>query len=304
MEITSVDVNLKYINLGNFINSWVYKSDELCFLVDPGPTVTINSLKKGLDYLDINKNDLKYIFLTHPHIDHAGGAGKLLNLFPQAKIMCHPNGIRHLINPKRLWEGSLKVLGKAAEFYGKIEPVPEDHIFFQENIENGLIKVIETLGHSPHHQSYLFKNILFVGEACGHHYPTGEIMYIRPATPPIFDYDKYVSSLQKLINLQLEGFKICFPHWGTRDNAALIIKIAYDQINTWLEVIESIYDKRKEPNFMELIFMELKKADKIFANLELLSQEVQSREPFTMRQSVAGIIDYIEKKRMLQGKVS
>ena len=161
MEIKTIDSNLKCINLDNFINTWVYNSDSLCFLVDPGPTVFINSLKMSLDHLNIKKNDLDYILLTHPHIDHAGGVGKLLNFFPKAKIICHPKGIKHLINPKKLWEGSLRVLGKAAEFYGKIEPVPENRIKYQENIEKGLIKVIETLGHSPHHQSYLFKDIFF-----------------------------------------------------------------------------------------------------------------------------------------------
>jgi len=297
MQINSVDDNLKFINLDNFINTWVYISDNLCFLVDPGPTVFIKSLKKSLDYLKIEKNDLNYILLTHPHIDHAGGVGKLLSFFPQAKVICHPRGIKHLINPKKLWEGSLKVLGNAAEFYGKIEPVPEDRILYQENIENGLIRVIETLGHSPHHQSYLFKNILFVGEACGHNHPSEEVIYVRPATPPIFNYDIYLSSLQKLLRLNLNGYKICFPHWGMRDNAVMMIEIAHNQIKTWLRVIESLYDKRMQSNFMELLLEELLKADTIFSNLRFLDQEVQSREPFTMRQSVAGIIGYIENKR-------
>ncbi len=303
MQINSVDDNLKFINLDNFINTWVYISDKLCFLVDPGPTVFINSLRKSLDYLKIGINDLDYILLTHPHIDHAGGVGKLLNFFPHAKIICHPRGIKHLINPKKLWEGSLKVLGKAAEFYGKIEPVPEDRIFFQEKIENGQIRVIETLGHSPHHQSYLFKDVLFVGEACGHNYPSEEIIYLRPATPPIFNYDLYLSSLQKLLSLDLAGYKICFPHWGMRDNAAMMIEIAHNQIKTWVRVIESLYNKRLQSNFMELLFAELLNADTIFSNLRLLDQEVQLREPFTMRQSVAGIIGYIENKRKTNEKL-
>lgn len=303
MQINSVDDNLKFINLDNFINTWVYISDKLCFLVDPGPTVFINSLRKSLDYLKIGINDLDYILLTHPHIDHAGGVGKLLNFFPHAKIICHPRGIKHLINPKKLWEGSLKVLGKAAEFYGKIEPVPEDRIFFQEKIENGQIRVIETLGHSPHHQSYLFKDVLFVGEACGHNYPSEEIIYLRPATPPIFNYDLYLSSLQKLLSLDLAGYKICFPHWGMRDNAAMMIEIAHNQIKNWVRVIESLYNKRLQSNFMELLFAELLNADTIFSNLRLLDQEVQLREPFTMRQSVAGIIGYIENKRKTNEKL-
>jgi len=298
MVIEKVGTNLNFINL-DFINTWVYSDDELCFLVDPGPTVTTNSLKNSLDQIKIRKNDLDYILLTHPHIDHAGGVGKLLNFFPQAKIICHPKGIKHLINPKKLWEGSLRVLGKAAEFYGRIEPVPEDRIEYQEKIENGLIQVIETLGHSPHHQSYLFKNILFVGEACGHNYPSDEIIYIRPATPPIFDYDIYLSSIQKLISLDLNDYKICFPHFGMRDNAAMMIEIAHDQIITWLRVVNFLYDKRNQSNFMKLLFTELKNADTIFSNLDLLGQEIQSREPFTLRQSIDGIIGYLEQKRKI-----
>ncbi len=150
--------------------------------------------------------------------------------------------------------------------------------------------MIETLGHSPHHQSYLFKDILFVGGACGHNHPSDEIIYIRPATPPIFDYDIYVSSIQKLLSLDLIGYKICFPHWGMRDNTTMMIKIAHNQITTWLRVISSLYDKRKQSNFMELLFLELKKADKIFANLDLLDKEIQLRKPFTLAQSINGLI--------------
>ncbi|HEC40304.1 MAG TPA: hypothetical protein ENI29_18840 [bacterium] len=79
-----------------------------------------------------------------------------------------------------------------------------------------------------------------------------------------------------------------------------MIRIAHDQITTWLKTISSHYDKRQRNNFMELIFMELKKADPVFANLELLSQELQLREPFTFRQSVSGILGFLEKK----GKVT
>ncbi|MFW9824358.1 MAG: MBL fold metallo-hydrolase [Candidatus Thorarchaeota archaeon] len=290
------DKNLNCINL-DFVNTWVYKDDDLCFLVDPGPNVTINLLKKSLNQLKINQNDLDYILLTHPHIDHAGGVGELINYFSHANIICHPRGIKHLIDPKNLWQASLRVLGKSAEYYGKITPVPKDRIGYQRNIENGLIKVIETLGHSPHHQSYLFKDILFVGEACGHHHPSEDVIFIRPATPPIFEFDIYLSSIQNLKDLGLSNYKICFPHWGMRENAAMMVDIAYNQIKTWLNVIESFYDKRNELNFMNLIYLELMEKDKIFSNLRHLDQELQAREPFSMRQSVAGIMGYIEKKR-------
>jgi glyoxylase-like metal-dependent hydrolase (beta-lactamase superfamily II) len=293
MIIDKLDLNLIRLNL-DIINTWFYSDKDICFLVDPGPAVTINLLIQHLNQLKIKKIDL--ILLTHPHIDHAGGTGKILELFPQAKVVCHPNGIEHLKNPKRLWEASLRVLGKAAEFYGKIEPIPENRIQHLDKIETEGISIIETLGHSPHHQSYLYKDLLFIGEACGHHFPSEETIYIRPATPPKFDYDIYVSSLQKLLKLNLDKHKICFPHWGMRDNAILMIEIALEQIKTWFQVIESLFDRRTLHDFMELIFIELKKADRIFANLDLLTQEIKSREPFSFRQSAFGIIDFLNRK--------
>src|SRR6185369_2747089 len=92
-----------------FISSWLYCGGNFNLLVDPGPLSTIPHLiaevrRHGVERLD-------YILLTHIHIDHAGGTGALLKEFPEAKVICHPDGIRHLVTPAKLWEGSQKVLG-------------------------------------------------------------------------------------------------------------------------------------------------------------------------------------------------
>ncbi len=297
MEVTTVATNLHYVNIGNFLSTWVYKDENLCFLVDPGPNFTVKLLKKNLEHLKIGYNDLDYILLTHVHIDHAGGVGNLIESFPRSKIICHPNGINHLINPERLWKGSLKVLGKAAELYGKIKPVPKDRIQFQENVGNGTITVIETLGHAPHHQSYLFDKTLFIGEATGFNFSTPEFIYMFPATPPIFDYNIYVESIQKLLSMELSDHRICYPHFAMRDDAHLMIKHAYKQISTWLKVINSLYDKREDINFMENVISELKKEDHIFTNSKLLDKKKQLGEPIAVRTSINGILGYIEKKR-------
>ncbi|NPA25310.1 MAG: MBL fold metallo-hydrolase, partial [Deltaproteobacteria bacterium] len=109
-----------------FISAWVYKSEELTFLVDPGPLSTIPHLLGELEKMGVARLD--YILLTHIHIDHAGGTGELLKSFPEAQVICHPQGIKHLVNPEKLWQGSLKVLGHVAEIYGEIIPVPEASI--------------------------------------------------------------------------------------------------------------------------------------------------------------------------------
>ena len=303
MEVTTVDKSLYYVNISNFLSTWVYKDEDLCFLVDPGPSFTIKLLKKNLEHLKIGSNDLDFILLTHVHIDHAGGVGNLIEYFPRSKIICHPNGIKHLINPEKLWRGSLKVLGKAAELYGKIKPVPKNRIQFQKNVRNGIIKVIETLGHAPHHQSYIFDKTLFVGEATGFSFSTPEFIYMRPATPPIFDYDIYVDSIQKLLSMGLSNHRICYPHFGMRDNAHLMINHGYKQISTWLKVINNFYEKRKDINFMENLISELKKEDQIFSNSKLLDKEIRSRNSTGVKNSIYGILGYIEKKKFKNIKV-
>ena len=193
MNITNAGPNLYEIRLGlkgtNFtslLSCWVYKDKDLCFLVDPGPTSVISSLKQALNKLGIKNTKLDYVLLTHIHMDHAGGTGELIKFFPNVQIICHPNGINHMINPTKLWEGSLKVLGDVANLYGKITPVPEDRITNQKFVANGKIEVIETLGHAPHHQSYLFDRYLFAGEAAGVNLSLTDGIFTRPATPPVF----------------------------------------------------------------------------------------------------------------------
>ncbi len=132
MNISEVRPHLYLIGLeqkiekfGTFIGSWVYDGKEK-FLVDAGPKASVDQLLEGLAHLKIKKLD--FIFLTHIHIDHAGGTGVLVGRFPESKVVCHESGIPHLVHPRKLWEGSKRVLGDLALKYGEIEPVPEKNI--------------------------------------------------------------------------------------------------------------------------------------------------------------------------------
>ena len=303
MSINKVDENLYIIvlekMLPNFrfsMSPWVYKDEEICFLIDPGPLTAIDILKKGLDSLKITKHNLDYILLTHIHMDHAGGTGALLSSFPNAKVICHPRGIPHLLNPEKLWEGSKKTLGPIAEAYGKIPSIPSDKIEFQENIANNRIKAIETLGHSPHHLSFLFKKYLFIGEAAGFHFPLQDHLYLRPATPPIFNYDIAISSIDKLLDLNLADYKICYAHFGMNKNAELMLKIARNQLTLWFEVINNNIDKSEQKDFMREIIIELKKKDKYFANINLFDEDTRKKEEYFIGNSIKGIAGYILKK--------
>jgi len=290
-----IQLDLKGTNFTSTLSSWAYKDNKLCFLVDTGPTSAIESLKHALDKIGIKKSDLQYILISHVHQDHAGGVGKLIKSFPKAQVICHPKGIKHLINPKKLWEGSLKVLGKVAELYGEIIPVPEDRISYQQEVV-GRIQVIDTSGHAPHHQSYLFNKYLFIGEAAGVNIPLPGRIYARPATPPVFNYEISRSTIQKLLEEDLGAKKICFAHYGMKDGVDSMLKIAKEQLEIWVKVINELIDLKNESDYFEKVKSELKKNDIYFANIDVMDENSREKEFFFVENSIRGITDYLEKK--------
>jgi len=296
-KLYDIQLDLKGADFTSNLSSWVYKDENLCFLVDTGPTSVIDSLKHALDKVGIKRNDLNYVLLTHIHMDHAGGVGKLIKSFPRAQVICHPKGIKHLINPKKLWKGSLKVLGKVAESYGEIIPVPEDRICYQQDIANGKIKVIDTSGHAPHHQSYLFNKYLLIGEAAGVNIPLPGKVYTRPATPPVFNYNASISSIQKLLKEDLENRLICYAHFGLSKNAKFLLKLAQDQINLWIQVVNELIELKDQPSFFNQVISKLKLKDEYFANIELLDANMKEKELFFVGNTIKGIIGHLQKKK-------
>lgn len=292
-----IQLDLKGTNFTSTLSSWAYKDDNLCFLVDTGPKSSLDTLKHALEQIGIKENDLNYILLTHIHMDHAGGVGELIKFFPKAQVICHPKGIKHLINPKKLWEGSLKVLGKVAELYGEIIPVPEDRIGYQDEVANGRIIVIDTSGHAPHHQSYLFNKHLFIGEAAGVNIPIPGKIYSRPATPPVFNYEISRSTLQKLLEEDLGAKKICFAHYGMKDDVNSMLKIAMEQLEIWVRVIRELIDLKNSSDYFEKVKSELKKNDIYFANIDEMDINSREKEFFFIENSIRGITDYLENKK-------
>jgi glyoxylase-like metal-dependent hydrolase (beta-lactamase superfamily II) len=109
----------------DFISVWVYRGQE-SFIVETGPSSTAGALLAALKEIGLASPD--YILLTHIHIDHAGGIGEIAAAFPGTPVVCHDIGRPHLIDPEKLWQGTVKTLGDTGRAYGPIKPVPEDRL--------------------------------------------------------------------------------------------------------------------------------------------------------------------------------
>ena len=288
-----VDLDQPVEGFRNFISSWIFINGNCTVVIDPGPRSSIPILLNALTTCGVKKID--YILLTHIHIDHAGGAGLLLKHYPDAQVICHPDGIRHMINPAKLWKESRRTLGKLAEMYGEIVPVSVKNIGYRNSIEAGeiVIGALKTPGHTPHHLCYRAGDILFTGEAAGVSYPLKNRFYLRIATPSVFKYEAYRNSLKKLASLDVSH--ICFAHYGCRHDPENVFNAAFSQADTWLASVKKHYCPGNELPCKD-IFDEILQNDEGMFYYHSLPEDVQNREKFFALNSIKGMEDYLRRE--------
>ena len=98
-------------------------------MIETCASPSIPHILKGLDALNIRPYGMKYIIVTHVHLDHAGGAGLLMEKCPNAKLIVHPRGARHMIDPIRLIQGAKAVYGASFDsLFKPILPIPEERV--------------------------------------------------------------------------------------------------------------------------------------------------------------------------------
>ncbi len=289
-RLTCIDLDLPELEgFRKFISSWLYQGEEFTILVDPGPLSTIPHLLAELRRLGVARLD--YILLTHIHIDHAGGAGMLLQAYPAATVICHPDGIRHLVAPEKLWQGSRQVLGKLAEVYGEIVPIPAERIRFEELIGHTGIRSFLTPGHAQHHCSYLLDELLFGGEVAGVRSEVAGGIFMRPATPPRFILEVALDSIDRMLALAPQ--RLVFAHYGLVEDAIAHLQIARGQLLLWLKGIATVASVEGADQEEQLIAW-LTEHDEVYCNVSRLPTDIQARERYFFGNTLRGMLEYLQ----------
>lgn len=289
-HLTCIDLDQHSLaGFRKFISAWLYRGAGFTFLVDPGPLSTIPRLleelrRQGVTHLD-------FILLTHIHIDHAGGAGALLQAFPEAEVICHPEGVQHLVAPEKLWHGSRKVLGAVAEAYGEIVPVPAGRIRFAEEVGTTGVRSFATPGHAQHHLCYLLDDLLFGGEVAGVRSPVPEGIYMRPATPPRFIQKVALDSIDRM--LALHPRYLVFAHYGLVETAMEHLQIGRRQLRLWVQGVAETTGLEEE-NREEALFAWLLAHDPVYRNIEQLPPDIYTRERIFLGNTLRGMGEYVE----------
>ena len=275
-----------------FIGAWLMTGRKN-YLIDPGPTFTIAKLTAALQALEIRHLDA--ILLTHIHIDHSGGIGDLTRRFPETPVVCHAKAVKHLVDPARLWAGSLETLGDTARAYGPIAPVDPDQVVAVEDFSGSGVDVLMTPGHAVHHVSYRLDDTLFVGEAGGVYRELPDGYYLRPATPPKFFLETSLESIATLEKVDCR--RMCYGHFGQTCRPAERLSAHRRQLEWWAQKIAGLSVGAGRPDLVAFCLKSLIKEDPLLSGWPQLSGPDQQRELNFMANSVRGFLGYLQDSR-------
>ncbi|ORU91087.1 MAG: MBL fold metallo-hydrolase [Cycloclasticus sp. symbiont of Poecilosclerida sp. N] len=221
-------IDAQYIRPG-LASCYLIEQNGHAAFIDIGTNHTIPLLLELLDKKGIPLTHVDYVIPTHVHLDHAGGAGSMMQHCPNAELIIHPRGARHMIDPSRLQAGASAVYGEAEfkKHYGDLIAIDKERVTeaddgFSINFQGRELKLIDTPGHAKHHFCIIDKTSkgMFTGDTFGVAYP--ELTYndkpfiFPPSSPVDFDPDAWISSVDKLI---ASGSEQAFlTHYGMISN--------------------------------------------------------------------------------------
>src|SRR5271156_5147959 len=219
---------------------YLIRSSRPC-LVETGTSTSAPVVRDALARLGIGAADLATVVVTHIHLDHAGGAGDIAAMFPQARIVVHQRGARHLADPSRLMAGARVGYGDAlARLVGVLAPPPAGRIVALDDtgtVDLGGGRRLDSHyspGHAKHHVGLIDSDSgdLYVGDAAGVYIPdTGDL---RPATPPPdFDLEIALASLRKFASLR--ATRLLFSHYGPVTPVTETLDRSAEEIRVWVE---------------------------------------------------------------------
>ena len=232
--------------------------------VDVGTSHALPHLLAALAARGLAPADVDWVFLTHIHLDHAGGTGALLERLPNARVVVHPRGVQHLVAPARLEAATREVYGaeEYARLFGPLVPVPASRIVsatdgFIAELAGRRFEFLHTPGHALHHCAILDHATggVFTGDTFGVSYrefDVGGRAFVFPATTPTqFDPDQLHGSVERIAALGPPA--VYLTHYGRVGEVGRLAQDLHGDIDAYVAIARR-HGRADEPGMRSALF--------------------------------------------------
>ncbi len=255
-------IDLNFLNEVAAIAAFAVKDAAGYTLVECGPFSTHDTLIAGLDKLGIKPNDVHTLLLTHIHFDHAGAAWWWAR--HGTKVYVHPKGLKHMINPTRLYASAARIYGdeNMEQLWGKMEKIDEYDIAAVTDrsrltIGGNTWVAHHTPGHASHHIAWQLGKVVFTGDVGGVKIKGGPV--VPPCPPPDVNVSQWQESIRRLRSLRAETFYL--THYGAVDAQSDHLEQLSGRLERYVDWVGQARKAGKSEDEMTAEFAEFVDAD-------------------------------------------
>ncbi len=291
--MTTLDLN--FLGHKDTIASFIYETSEGPVLIETGPYSTFSKLEKAVNEAGFKLKEIKHVFLTHIHFDHAGAAWAMAK--QGATVYVHPKGAPHLIAPEKLVESARRIYKDDMDrLWGEIQPIKKESVRIVEHDEvitigNTSIHAWHTPGHAKHHIAWQIGDQLFSGDVGGVKIEGGPV--VPPCPPPDINIEHWKESIALIRKLDLKAMYL--THFGKVENIQEHLDELEKALDAWTRWMRPQFEAGRPveeitPEFTTFVRKGL--IEKGVEGEQLLRYE--GANPSWM--SVAGLLRYWKKK--------
>ncbi|MDF9795843.1 glyoxylase-like metal-dependent hydrolase (beta-lactamase superfamily II) [Catalinimonas alkaloidigena] len=291
-------LDLNFLGINRAIASFLVETSEGPILFETGPYSTFPHLVEQVKNAGHAPTDIKHVFLTHIHFDHAGAAWAFAK--QGAKIYVHPFGEKHLANPEKLWNSAKQIYKNDMErLWGDMQPIPEDQLTAVEHesevtIGNTKIKAWHTPGHAVHHIAWQLDDIIFTGDVAGVRVNPEDQVVEPPCPPPDINVEDWLDSIRTIRTLSPQALYL--THFGKIEDISWHLDELEKRLIEWSNWIKTKMELGKNaeetvPEFKAFVANQLSE----MGVGEKAIRQYEAANPSYM--SVAGLMRYWKKKK-------
>ncbi len=245
MSTRPVTIDTDYADMPGVAAAYLLREGDRAAFVETNTTHAVPQLLEALRAEGLSPEQVEYVIITHVHLDHAGGAGALMQACPQATLIAHPRAAPHAIDPSRLIHSAREVYGEAFDrLYGEILPIDEARVRTVDDGETLAfgerpLTFLHTRGHANHHFCVLDGDAIYTGDSFGIVYPALQKhgLFAFPSTTPTdFDAEAAHAALDRIVGI---GAAVAYPtHFGAQTDLAGIAEQLHRQLDRYASWVE------------------------------------------------------------------